>query len=81
MEIEKAHLDVLKVLLNAIDCGRLSSSARHGDGHVVDARRAIFFFTTNLESQQILDELGARNSFDKPQVVQDVCRGSFAPLA
>ncbi len=76
-EIEKAHPDVLKVLLNAIDCGRLSSSARHGNGHVVDARRAIFFFTTNLESQQILDELGARNSFDKPQVVQDVCRGKL----
>jgi Cdc48 subfamily AAA family protein len=76
-EIEKAHADVLKVLLNAIDCGRFSSSARHGNGHVVDARRAIFYFTANLECERILTELHARSAFAKSEIVEQVCRGKL----
>lgn len=69
-EIEKAHADVLKVLLNAIDCGRLTGSS----GRAIDARRAIFYFTTNLESEGILSEVALRNGFDRSECVQHVCR-------
>jgi ATP-dependent Clp protease ATP-binding subunit ClpB len=73
-EIEKAHPDVLKVLMNAIDCGRLSSPARRGNTREVDCRRAIFYFTTNLDSQNVLHELETRDAFDKPEIVDQVCR-------
>jgi ATP-dependent Clp protease ATP-binding subunit ClpB len=76
-EIEKAHPDVLKVLLNAIDCGRLSGSARNGNGHSVDARRAIFYFTTNLECERIFAELHTRNAYAKPEIIEHVCRGKL----
>lgn len=73
-EIEKAHSDVLKVLMNAIDCGRLSSPARRGNTREVDCRRAIFYFTTNLDSENVLSELEIRDAFEKPEIVDQVCR-------
>jgi ATP-dependent Clp protease ATP-binding subunit ClpB len=76
-EIEKAHPDVLKVLMNAIDCGRLSSPTRRGNTRDVDCRRAIFYFTTNLESEGVLNELSDRDGFEKPEIVDQVCRGKL----
>ncbi len=76
-EIEKAHPDVLMVLMHAIDCGRLSSPARRGNTRQVDCRRAIFYFTTNLDSDGVLNELTGRDGFEKPEIVDQVCRGKL----
>lgn len=43
-EIEKAHPDFLQVLMNAIDSGRLTA----GSGIVVDLRKTIIMFTSNI---------------------------------
>jgi len=59
-EIEKAHRDVLTTLMNAMDAGRLSSAAQRTRGRVIDCRYAMFFFTSNLDSDGILAELEER---------------------
>lgn len=42
-EIEKAHPSIMRVLMNAMDAGRLSTASRSGSGHEIDCRYAIFF--------------------------------------
>jgi hypothetical protein len=73
-EIEKAHKDVFQTLLNAMDAGRLSTATRTSQGRTVDCRHALFLFTSNLESIDILHELEEREAFEHPTVVDDVCR-------
>jgi len=54
-EIEKAHADVLNVLLQILDDGRLTD----GQGRTVDFRNAIIIMTSNLGShflQELSDE-------------------------
>ena len=51
-EVEKAHPDVLTVMLQAFDEGRLTD----GQGQTVDCREATFIMTSNLAQQQIADE-------------------------
>jgi ATP-dependent Clp protease ATP-binding subunit ClpB len=53
-EVEKAHPDVLNLLLQLLDDGRLTD----GHGRTVDFRNALVIMTSNLGSQDIL-ELGA----------------------
>lgn len=74
-EVEKAHPDVLKVLMNTIDCGRISSPTRRGNAREVDCRQAIFYFTSNLDSEAIVAELETRDGFEKPEIIDQVCRG------
>ncbi|MBS1984249.1 MAG: ATP-dependent chaperone ClpB [Bdellovibrionales bacterium] len=50
-EIEKAHPDVLNVLLQILDDGRLTD----GQGRVVDFRNVVLIMTSNIGSQMILD--------------------------
>src|SRR5262249_6530386 len=52
-EIEKAHTEVLNVLLQLLDDGRLTD----GQGRTVDFRNTLVIMTSNLGSQWIL-ELG-----------------------
>lgn len=74
-EIEKAHPNILQTLMNAMDAGRLSASARAaGAERVVDCKQAIFLFTSNIESTDILRDLEARSSSASPAIVDDVCR-------
>lgn len=75
-EIEKAHPHILRALMNAMDAGRLSAPARAtaGLGRVVDCRQAIFIFTSNLDSADILTALAAGDSFADPVAIDDVCR-------
>lgn len=73
-EIEKAHPLVFRTLMNAMDAGRLSSSARLGRTHVVDCRQSIFVFTSNLDCDEILAELHDRNCAADPDSVNDVIR-------
>ncbi|MDQ3181832.1 MAG: AAA family ATPase [Acidobacteriota bacterium] len=58
-EIEKAHPDILRTLMNAMDAGRISSPHQNNGNRQIDCRKAIFCFTSNLESSGILQELKA----------------------
>ena len=52
-EIEKAHHDVFNILLQIFDDGRITDSK----GRVVNCKNALFIMTSNLGSEQILDQL------------------------
>ena len=54
-EIEKAHRDVLNVLLQVFDEGRLTD----GRGRTVNFKNTVIIMTSNIGSQQILDSLSA----------------------
>ena len=53
-EIEKAHPDVLNILLQILDDGRLTD----GQGRVVDFRNAVIIMTSNIGSELILEQSG-----------------------
>lgn len=73
-EIEKAHPDIMKFLMNAMDAGRLSTAAPTAAGREIDCRKAIFIFTSNIDASGILTELEQRGAFDESAVVDEVCR-------
>ncbi len=73
-EIEKAHPAILRVLMNAMDAGRLSTASHAGSGREVDCRHAIFMFTSNLDAKSILDELESREAFGERSIEDEVCR-------
>ena len=74
-EIEKAHPDILKVLMNAMDAGRLSSPSReNGTSREVDCRKSIFFFSSNLDTESIQRSLEQRAAFADPEVVDEIFR-------
>jgi ATP-dependent Clp protease ATP-binding subunit ClpB len=73
-EIEKAHESILRVLMNAMDAGRLSTSSKSAGGRDIDCRQAVFMFTSNLDSKEIIDELESRNAFGNRLVEDEVCR-------
>ena len=73
-EIEKAHPAILRVLMNAMDAGRLSTASRAGGGHEVDCRQSVFIFTSNLDAKAILDELEQRGGFGNKTTEDEVCR-------
>lgn len=73
-EIEKAHPNILRAIMNAMDAGRLSTSAPTAAGREIDCRKAIFVFTSNIDATGILTELEQRNAFGEPAVVDEVCR-------
>ena len=50
-EVEKAHVDVLSVMLQVFDEGRLTD----GKGNTVDCRDAIFIMTSNLAQLEIAE--------------------------
>lgn len=52
-EIEKAHRDILSILLQLFDDGRLTDSK----GRVVNCKNALFIMTSNLGSQQLLERM------------------------
>jgi ATP-dependent Clp protease ATP-binding subunit ClpA len=71
-EIEKAHPDILVALMGAMDAGELSSPAPAAHGRAVDCRRAVFFFTSNVEISDIVAELDAAGT--PAPSVDSVCR-------
>ena len=73
-EIEKAHPAILRVLMNPMDAGRLSTASKNSVGHEIDCRSAIFMFTSNLEATEILAELESRDAFGDRAVEDEVCR-------
>ena len=83
-EIEKAHPAILRVLMNAMDAGRLSTASRTSSGREIDCRHAVFIFTSNLDAKSIIEELGSRSAFGNSAVEDEVCRrrlhaGGIAP--
>lgn len=50
-EVDKAHPDVLTVLLQLFDEGRLTD----GQGNTIECKDAIFIMTSNLASDEIAD--------------------------
>ncbi len=70
-EIEKAHPEVLNVLLQLLDDGRLTD----GKGRTVDFKNTVVIMTSNLGSQHLVDDVteGTRRK------VMDALRDHFRP--
>jgi len=71
-EIEKAHSDVLNVLLQVLDDGRLTDS----QGRQVDFKNTLVLMTSNIGSQLILD---AKGDDAVKSVVAEELRRHFRP--
>ena len=76
-EIEKAHPDVLNVLLQVLDDGRITDS----QGRTVDFKNTILILTSNLGSEYLLDGVNADGTIDEnaKAQVQALLRRSFRP--
>ena len=73
-EIEKAHPDVLNVLLQVLDEGRLTDSL----GRTVDFRNTIVLMTSNVGSAALLDVADASDEGAR-EIVQAELRRHFRP--
>ncbi len=71
-EVEKAHPEVLNVLLQLLDDGRLTD----GQGRTVDFRNTIVILTSNLGSQEIL---AASTDDERRRVLEPILRRHFRP--
>jgi ATP-dependent Clp protease ATP-binding subunit ClpB len=76
-EIEKAHPEVLNVLLQLLDDGRLTD----GKGRTVDFRNAVVIMTSNLGSQFIADAATRGGGLDEGvrRQVTETLRNHFRP--
>ena len=76
-EIEKAHPDVLNVLLQVLDDGRITD----GQGRTVDFKNTILILTSNLGSDIILDGIDSKGeiSEDARKAVMQLLKGTFRP--
>ena len=73
-EVEKAHPEVLNVLLQILDDGRLTD----GQGRTVDFKNTLMIMTSNLGSQWIL-ELGEDDREEMERRVLEAVRTQFRP--
>ncbi len=73
-EIEKAHPEVLNVLLQLLDDGRLTD----GQGRTVDFRNTLIIMTSNLGSQYILD-MSEKDRDKMEALIQQALREHFRP--
>jgi len=73
-EVEKAHPEVLNVLLQLLDDGRLTD----GQGRTVDFRNTLVIMTSNLGSHWIL-ELGEDDQAELERRIQEALREHFRP--
>jgi ATP-dependent Clp protease ATP-binding subunit ClpB len=73
-EIEKAHPEVLNVLLQLLDDGRLTD----GQGRTVNFNNTLIIMTSNLGSQWIL-ELGADQHAELERRIEEALRHHFRP--
>jgi ATP-dependent Clp protease ATP-binding subunit ClpB len=77
-EIEKAHPDVLNVLLQLLDDGRLTD----GKGRTIDFKNTVVIMTSNLGSQIIAERtMGEGGTIDEGtrRQVMDALRDHFRP--
>jgi len=73
-EIEKAHPEVLNVLLQLLDDGRLTD----GKGRTIDFKNVIVIMTSNLGSQFIAEHTGELAEGVRRQVLESL-RQQFRP--
>jgi ATP-dependent Clp protease ATP-binding subunit ClpB len=71
-EVEKAHPDVVNVLLQLMDDGRLTD----GQGRTVDFRNTLVILTSNLGSDLIA---GAHTDEDRRKLLEPALRVQFRP--
>ncbi|HEV2166564.1 MAG TPA: AAA family ATPase, partial [Thermoplasmata archaeon] len=71
-EIEKAHPDVVNVLLQLLDDGRLTD----GQGRTVDFRNALVIMTSNLGTDLLAK---AKSGAERERVIDQALRGFFRP--
>jgi len=71
-EVEKAHADVVNVLLQLMDDGRLTD----GQGRTVDFRNTLVILTSNLGSDLIAD---ARTDEERRKLLEPALRAQFRP--
>lgn len=76
-EVEKAHPDVLNVLLQVLDDGRITD----GQGRTVDFKNAILILTSNLGSDVILEGIDRDGciSDEARNIVLQMLKQSFRP--
>lgn len=83
-EVEKAHEDVLNVLLQIMDEGKLTD----GKGRVVNFKNAVVVMTSNIGSQKIIENLKGspgttedvvQKSLETAQIVKDELEESWKP--
>ena len=76
-EVEKAHPEVLNVLLQLLDDGRLTD----GKGRTVDFRNAVVIMTSNLGSQYIAEQTARGGAIDEAvrRQVTEALRSHFRP--
>ncbi len=73
-EIEKAHPDVLNILLQIMDDGRLTD----GQGRVVDFKNVVLIMTSNLGSHLILEE-GVQDKAATSRKIMDFIKTQMRP--
>jgi len=71
-EVEKAHSDVVNVLLQLMDDGRLTD----GQGRTVDFRNTLVILTSNLGSELIAD---AKSDEERRKLLEPALRAQFRP--
>ena len=71
-EVEKAHPDVVNVLLQLFDDGRLTD----GQGRTVDFRNTLVIMTSNLGSELLSD---AATDSERRKLIEPVLRSHFRP--
>ncbi len=74
-EIEKAHPDVLNVLLQLLDDGRLTDAK----GRTVDFKNAVVIMTSNLGSSSLAERAGRDWDEGARRQVMDALRDHFRP--
>ena len=73
-EVEKAHQDVLNVLLQILDDGRLTD----GQGRIVNFKNTVVIMTSNVGSHLFSHQQSAISSQQKENIL-DVLRRAFKP--
>ena len=74
-EMEKAHADVLNILLQVIDDGRLTD----GQGRTVDFRNTVIIMTSNLGAELLAAQPDGEDSDAVHEPVMEVVRSAFRP--
>ena len=74
-EIEKAHPDVLNILLQLFDDGRITDSK----GRTVNATNALFVLTSNIGSANLLEHPGMDNEKDIFNLISPDLHRHFRP--
>jgi ATP-dependent Clp protease ATP-binding subunit ClpB len=76
-EIEKAHPEVLNVLLQVLDDGRLTD----GKGRTIDFKQTVVIMTSNIGSHFIAERAKAEGDIDEGtrRLVMDTVQGHFRP--